>query len=78
MWFIVLWLQVVVINIGLSGSASGASKTLLYFVQVSLFLLGPTDGVGHALALVSGSGGGLFSSLCLFPRNYFGAFTTQV
>ena len=76
-WFFVLWLQVVVVNVGLSGSAR-ASKTLLYFVQVSLFLLGPTDGVAHALALVSGGGGGFLSTLCLFPRNYFGSFATQV
>ena len=77
-WFFLLWLQVAVINVGLSGSASGATKSFLYFCQVSLFIIGPTNDILRALAVASGSGRGFLSSLCLFPRNYYGTFTTQV
>ena len=60
-WFIVQAASTV-INVGLSGSASGASRHCCTCAGV-VVPAGPHRGVGHALALVSGSGGGLFSSL---------------
>jgi hypothetical protein len=66
------WLYVGVVHVGLSGTQSALSRTLVYYTQVSVMALGPTAISDWMAVIFSIFQIPTSNGTCLFARSYYG------